>query len=93
MLTKECLSSKELYAYAKQGIIPTIGGWVGTLTCWRHRRLARRGGVKRIQTAIYEDIREVIRKRLGEVAIHEAFERGKQEADWGTRFSSRLQKY
>ncbi|MCJ1324249.1 hypothetical protein MMC10_000911 [Thelotrema lepadinum] len=30
----------------------------------RHRRLARRGGVKRISAAIYDDIRGVVRSRL-----------------------------
>ncbi|KAJ2980401.1 hypothetical protein NUW58_g6952 [Xylaria curta] len=32
-----------------------------------NRRLARRGGVKRISAAIYEDARQVLRKRLEEI--------------------------
>ncbi|KAI0553352.1 histone-fold-containing protein [Xylaria curta] len=31
------------------------------------RRLARRGGVKRISATIYEEIRAVLKKRLGEI--------------------------
>jgi histone H3/H4 len=42
---------------------------VSELTYLYVRRLARRGGVKRIQITIYEDIRDVIKSRLREVTI------------------------
>jgi hypothetical protein len=45
---------------------------VSRLTYSYFRRLARRGGVKRIQTTIYEHIRDVIKSRLREVAIDQS---------------------
>ncbi|TPX06949.1 uncharacterized protein E0L32_011094 [Thyridium curvatum] len=36
----------------------------------RHRRIARRGGVKRISSAIYDDVREALKTRL-RMIIHD----------------------
>jgi hypothetical protein len=34
-----------------------------------HRRLARRGGVKRISATIYDDVRQALKSRLHDVCL------------------------
>ncbi|SPJ80080.1 related to histone H4 [Fusarium torulosum] len=55
--------------FEKRGIARQGGGKT-ILSGKRHRRLARRGGVKRISAGIYEDVRKALKARLETILLN-----------------------